>query len=116
MDKYNAKHSELNGRDILQWYEAQTQVLPTDENSDDETSTPPPPPQKKKTKRELTNKPLILAICTPLMAQAHEHVCQAGELLFCDSTSSMDRFNTSVFVLSTHATAAWHVPHSLFPH
>ena len=35
------------------------------------------------------------------MARAHRHVLQAGEILFCDSTSSMDRFNTSLFILST---------------
>ena len=29
-----------------------------------------------------------------------------AELLFYDSTSSMDRFNTSVFVLSTHSVAS----------
>ena len=40
------------------------------------------------------------------MARAHEHVVQAGELLFCDSSSSMDRFNTSVFILSTHSVSS----------
>ena len=40
------------------------------------------------------------------MSRAHEHVRQAGELLFCDSSSSMDRFNTSVFILSTHSVSS----------
>ena len=102
VNKYNAKHREQNGRALLQWYETQTDNYSDDVNSDGESN--PPPPKKKK--RESTSKPLILAICTPLMARAHECVCQAGELLFCDSTSSMDRFNTSVFVLSTHSVAS----------
>ena len=102
VNKYNAKHREQNGRALLQWYETQTDNYSDDINSDGESNPPPP----KKRKRESTSKPLVLAICTPLMARAHEHVCQAGELLFCDSTSSMDRFNTSVFVLSTHSVAS----------
>lgn len=57
-------------------------------------------------KRDLTSKPLILALCIPLTARVHKHVCQAGELLFCDSTSSMDRFNTSILLLSTHSAAS----------
>lgn len=40
------------------------------------------------------------------MARAHEYICQAGELIFCDSSSSMDRFNTSVFILSTHSVSS----------
>ena len=43
------------------------------------------------------------------MSRAHEHVRQAGELLFCGSSSSMDRFNTSVFILSTHSVSS-HIP------
>ena len=34
-----------------------------------------------------TDKPLVLAICTPLMARAHEMVRQASEMVFCDSTA-----------------------------
>ena len=35
------------------------------------------------------------------MARAHAQVMQAGEIVFCDSTASLDRFNTSFFLLST---------------
>ena len=35
------------------------------------------------------------------MSRAHKQVCQAGEIVFCDATSSLDRFNTSLFILST---------------
>ena len=40
------------------------------------------------------------------MARAHKTLQQAGELFFCDSTSSLDRFNTSVFILSTCTPAS----------
>ena len=104
VDKYNVQYQAQNGKAILQWYETQTDVHSTDcDNSNNEPCLPPP---KKRRKKKLTNKPMILAIRTPLKARAHQHVCQAGELLFCDSTSSMDRFNTSVFVLSTHSVAS----------
>lgn len=94
VDHFNATENVAGGKAILQWYEA-----PEKEDMDDlETQ---PPPTKKQKKREKGGKPLILAICTPLMARAHSQVRQAGEILFCDSTSSMDRFNTSLFMLST---------------
>ena len=51
------------------------------------------------------DQPLILAICTPLMFRVHEHVVQAGELVYVDSTSSLDDFNNPMFVLSTSAAA-----------
>ena len=44
---------------------------------------------------------MIIAICTPLMSRVHQHVRQAAEMIFCDSTSSLDRFNSSLFILST---------------
>lgn len=44
---------------------------------------------------------MVIAICTPLMSRVHQSVQQAGEMVFCDATSSLDRFNSSMFVLST---------------
>ena len=35
-----------------------------------------------------------------MMARAHKHIIQSGEMVFLDSTSSLDRYNTSVFILS----------------
>ena len=40
------------------------------------------------------------------MARAHTLVQQASEVAFCDSTASLDRFNTSVFIVSTTSTAS----------
>ena len=49
---------------------------------------------------------MILAVCTPLMRRVHENIQQAGEMTFCDATSSLDRFNTSLFILSTSHPAS----------
>ena len=40
------------------------------------------------------------------MARAHQEIQQASEIVFCDSTASLDRFNTSIFILSTASTAS----------
>ena len=45
--------------------------------------------------------PMILAICTPIMRRAHQHVQQSRDVVFIDATSSFDRQNTSIFILST---------------
>ena len=39
------------------------------------------------------------------MARVHEHVKQAGEIMFVDSSSSLDDFNNPVFILSTSPAA-----------
>ena len=44
---------------------------------------------------------MILAICMPLMVRANENIQQAGEIVFCDATFSLDRFNTSMFIIWT---------------
>ena len=35
------------------------------------------------------------------MHRAHQYLRQAGEMVFCDATSSLDHFNTSTFIIST---------------
>ena len=52
---------------------------------------------------------LVLAICTPLMARTHQLIQQTSELVHCDSTASLDRYNSPTFILST-ATAAGGIP------
>ena len=44
------------------------------------------------------SQPLVLAVCTPLISRGHQLVKQAGELVYCDSTS---RYNCSTFIMST---------------
>lgn len=58
-------------------------------------------PKSKKAKKIETEQPMIITICTPLMSRVHQHIRQASELVFCDSTSSLDRFNASLFIFST---------------
>ena len=50
---------------------------------------------------QTVNQPMIIAICTPLMQRAHQYIKQSSELVFCDSTSSLDQFNCPTFILST---------------
>ena len=50
------------------------------------------------------NTPLVLAVCTPLMARAHAMIQQARELVYCDSTASLDRCSCPTFVLSTSSS------------
>ena len=52
-----------------------------------------------------TSQPLVLAVCTPLMARAHELIRQAGEVTYYDSTASLDRHNCPTFILSTSCSA-----------
>ena len=93
---FNDKFHLQNGGANLQWYEAgQKSYSEYDDNSDDDV------PKKKSKLSADKNTPFILCVCTPLVARVHEKVVQCEELVFCDSTASLDRFNTSVFILST---------------
>lgn len=56
---------------------------------------------KKPPKKKRRLQPMVIAICTPLMCRIHQNVQQASEMVFCDATSSLDRFNTSLFAMST---------------
>ena len=51
-----------------------------------------------------TEKPLILAVVTPLMARVHA-LPQAGEMVFLDASASIDRHNNPVYFLCTHHPA-----------
>lgn len=58
-------------------------------------------------------KPLILAICSPIMYRAHEYIQQSSELVFMDATSSLDRFSCPTYILTT-GSAAGAVPLGVF--
>ena len=72
---YNKENAKVGGRAVLQRF------------------------YKGDTKQD--EQPLILAICTPLMARVHEGIQQSKELIFVDSSSSFDDFNNPMFVVST---------------
>jgi len=69
--EYNKENARIGGRAFLQQYEHK----PTDSGQ-----------------RIVANQPLVLAVCTPLMSRAHQLVRQAGGLVYCDLTSSLDRY------------------------
>ena len=91
---YNDRCINLEGKAAVQCFQGTTDSS-TDSDSNEEL------PPKKKRRKKGREKPLIIAVCTPLMSRVHKHIQQAGELIFCDSTSSLDRFNTSLFIIST---------------
>ena len=95
ISSYNEAHSTSGGQAKLRYYKG---VVCSDEDSDTDDSSC----KKKKSKREQS---MIIAVCTPVMARVHRNVQQAGKVVFCDATSSLDRFNSSLFILSTSNAA-----------
>ena len=95
IDAHNDACSERGGK-------AEVRVFQGSQNSkSDSSDNESDPPPKKKWRKKEREQPMIITICTPLMSRVHEHVQQAGETIFCDSTSTLDRFNISLFILST---------------
>ena len=95
---YNLHNRENGGCILVSRYDAKP--VHEEASSDDEEVAAPP---KKKLKQQTFKKetPMSVVICTPLMARVHEYVPQAREMMYVDSSSSMDRYNLSVFLLST---------------
>ncbi len=85
--KYNTQYGPENGKAFLQRYEASIDG------------------KSQKWEGKPGDTPLVLAICTPLMARAHVLLRQAGELVHCDSTASLDRCNCPTFIMSTACSA-----------
>ena len=99
VDEYNEKFNSKGGKALLQKYERWSV-----DSSDDDTDVSTSPPTMKRRKMD-NGKPLILVACTPLMAHAHEMIQQSGEMMFCDSTSCSEKYNCSLFILSTSSPA-----------
>lgn len=95
INSYNKVNGEKGGNAKLQVYQNDCSCSIDSVNSDTDEMKPP----KKKKKR--VSQPMIIAICSPLMYRVHLNVQQSGEMIFCDATSSLDRFNTSLFIIST---------------
>ena len=104
VSRYN-KFTEADGGKVhMQQYTAHTNSkLDIPSHSQDH------PYCKPKEVKQQTESPFVLAIVTPLMARVHKLVQQAGEMVFCDATASLDRLNTPVFIISA-ATAAGALP------
>lgn len=88
---YNDRHNSQGGKALLQKFE-KTNDKTRSEKWDAKAGSS-------------TDTPLVLAVCTPLMARAHTMLRQAGELAHCDSTASLDRYNCPTFVMSTASSA-----------
>ena len=54
-----------------------------------------------------TSQLLVLALCTPLIAGAHELIRQAGELTYC---ASLDQYNSPIYFYSHHKFSAVGIP------
>ena len=93
IEVYYEKWGKEGGKAALKLVEAD---LPNcDSGSDTEDPTPP----KYKRGKKGACQSLVIAICTTLMARVHQNVIQSAEVLYCDSTVSLDRFNTPVYCL-----------------
>ncbi|XP_069586169.1 uncharacterized protein [Ranitomeya imitator] len=51
------------------------------------------------------DKDLIIAICSPLMQRVHKYLPTSGEIAFMDSSRSMDRHNSRIFLLLAPSVA-----------
>ncbi|XP_073444625.1 uncharacterized protein [Dendrobates tinctorius] len=51
------------------------------------------------------DKELIIAICSPLMQRVHKYLPASGEIAFMDSSGSMDRHNSRIFILLAPSVA-----------
>lgn len=94
---YNERHREVGGKATVQRFNVSGSAKS----------------EKVAPSLEVTKQPLILAVCTPIMARAHKYVRQASELVFMDATSSLDRFSCHTFVLCT-GSAAGAIPLGVF--
>ena len=94
VEEYN---TSSDGRASLQVFERHCVAADCDSTQD--------APSQKRRKLEGT-KPMILTICTPLMIRASATIQQTGEMVFCDSISTLDRLNTFMFIISTSTPAS----------
>ena len=90
---YNITNTASGGKAYVQVYDTGN----TDE-TDSDTDNQPPKPKRKKISSSI---PLIITACTPLMSRVHKNVKQAREMIFCDSTSCLEKYNCSLFIFST---------------
>ena len=87
--EYNQKNGSERGKAFLQKFERSV------DNKSQKWEDKP---------GESIDTPLVLAVCTLLMARAHAMLLQAGELVYCDSTASLDRCNCPTFIFSTSSS------------
>ena len=101
IEAYNAAMGSIGGHAILQRFKGKAQQSDSEDASDSDSNQESPKRKRRKLKQTERETPMVVAVCTPLMSRVNQFTQQAGEMIFCDSTSTLDRFNTSLFVLST---------------
>ena len=101
VDTYNSQNENESGggQALLQWYDAKGQASEASDSDSEGDEIGPPTKKKKITSMVATL--MILAICTPIMKRAHQYIQQSRDIVFIDATSSFNRQNTSIFLLST---------------
>ncbi len=102
ISSYNDEHSSSGGRAKFLCYQRSESLDDESSTSDDDNSNGC---TKKKRERLKQEQPMIIVVCTPLMACVHQNIQQTGEMVFCDATSSLNRFNSSLFLISTSSAA-----------
>ena len=102
VSNYNTLYNDSGGCAKMQWYEPAEEESNDDTDDCDEITEEPKTKRKRRHNCKETSKPFILALCTPLMARVHSNVVQSSEMVFCDSTASLDRLNTSLFIFQHH--------------
>ena len=95
VSEYNTCYNATGGKTKLQWF------CITNDSNDSDSDKEVQSQRSKRRRKAAYAQPLILSLCTPLMARVHENVLQSAELIFCNSTALLDRFNTSLFIIST---------------
>ena len=98
---FNKLDAEIKAYNNMSGGRAKLQVFQSGVNDDCVYSSSDSEERKPPKKKKRRSQPMVIAVCTPLMCRVHENVQQAGEMVFCDATSSLDRFNTSLFIAST---------------
>lgn len=76
IETYNEACGKLGGKAKFQYFEA-AQSESSDSDTSDDCSSLEKKNHKKHTQRR--EKPMIIAICTPLMSRVHKHILQAGK-------------------------------------
>ncbi len=101
VSSYNDEHSNFGGRAKCQCYQ-NSEILDDESGTSDDDDSNRCKKKRAKLKRE---QPMIVAVRTPLMARVHQNIQQAGEMVFSDATSSLDRLNSSLFIISMSSAA-----------
>ena len=81
-DKLQAEVDAYNDACSGQGGKASIQVFQGAQNSESDNSGDESDPLPKKWRKKERERPMVITVCTPLMSRVHEHIQQAGEMIF----------------------------------